>query len=153
MGEYVGHLGSTVKLGTCEDLYYVSYPKYKAALQNGYLFSVENNCAAAFYAKPDSGFRFRFPFPDEDSLPFGDIGKYDLRRGIPITLDANSVEPPDTFNKVDKTFKMEIVQQKLVHRQEDEKVCLALVWSDLVNGEYFRVEEDATIRQNPVPNH
>jgi hypothetical protein len=39
MGEYVRHLGSTVKLGTCEDLYYVSYLKYKAALQSSYLIS------------------------------------------------------------------------------------------------------------------
>jgi hypothetical protein len=147
MGEYVRHLGSTVKLGTCEDLYYVSYPKYKEALQNSYLFSVENNCAVAYYAKPDSGFRFRFPFPDEDRLSFGDIGKHDIRRGVAITLDANVIELRHTDNKVDKRYQIEIVQQKLVNRQEDGKLCLALVWRDPVRGKNFREEEDATVRK------
>lgn len=145
MGEYVRHLGSIVKLGTCEDLYYVSYPKYKTALQSSYLMNVDNNCAVAYYAKPDSGFRFRFPFPDEDRLPFGDLGNEHHRRGLAITIDANTVELPVSYNKIDKTFNIEIVQQKLVHRQEDGKLCLALVWRDPVNGKYFREEDDATI--------
>lgn len=145
MGEYVRHLGSTVKLGTCEDLYYVSYTKYKAALQSSYLISVENNCTVAYYAKPDSGFRFRFPFPDEDRLSFGDIGNFDLRRGVAITLDANVVELLDAGKKPDKKYQIEIVQQKLVHRQEDGKLCLALVWRDPAKGKYFREEEDAII--------
>ena len=147
MGEYVRHLGSTVKLGTCEDLYYVSYPKYKSALQSSYLMSVENNCTVAYYAKPNSGFRFRFPFPDEDRLSFGDIGNFDLRRGIAINLDSNVIELFDKPNRVDKTYKIDIVQQKLVHRQEDGKLCLALVWRDPDRGGYFREEEDATIRK------
>lgn len=99
MGEYVTYLGTHSKLGTCEDLYYVSFPKYITALRNGYLMPVANNDNPSEYAKPDSGFRFRFPFPDEDNFSFGDIGKYHYLRGIAITIDANVIKPPDSYKK------------------------------------------------------
>lgn len=87
-----------VKLGTCESLYYVTYPKFLGALLAGLLSRCENNLAPDCYVKPDSGFLFRFPFPDEDHLPFGDIGAFGFRRTLPFTLDKSVLDPPAEGN-------------------------------------------------------
>lgn len=140
MGEYVKYGREVIKIGTCENLYYSTYYGYCEALENNRLYRVEGNLSPSLYAKPDSGFRFRFPFPDEDKLPFGSNWN-DFNRGVPVKLDSAAVEPPEQCNLKDGIFEMEIVQQKLVHRQSDNLLCLALVWRTHARGEYFRVED------------
>lgn len=74
MAEIVTYKGQRTSLGTCENLYYATYQKYIAALNAGFLKYVPGNLSPEQYALPDSGFRFRFPFPDEDHLSIGGEG-------------------------------------------------------------------------------
>lgn len=70
MSEIVSYKGKPFTIGTCENLYYVSYQKFVSALSSGFLGYLIGNLRPEEYALPDSGFRFRFPFPDEDKIPF-----------------------------------------------------------------------------------
>lgn len=145
MGEYIKYRHEIIKIGTCENLYYTSYPKYCTALESNRLSREDGNLSPELYAKPDSGFRFRFPFPDEDDLPFGDVkNKFD--RGVAIQLESAIVESPDPQKVKNGIFQMEIVQQKLVHRRADKQLCLALVWRTPGSREYFRVEDDNDVK-------
>lgn len=134
MGEYVKYKREKIKIGTCENLYYATYPKLTEALKAGLLRTLAGNLAPSFYVKPDSGFRFRFPFPDEDHLPLENLGRLnDFHRGVPLTLENGE--------------QMEITQQKLVHRESDGKLCLALVCRDPSGGNSYRLEDDEDVRQ------
>ncbi|WP_214072582.1 hypothetical protein [Mucilaginibacter sp. dw_454] len=141
MGEYVNYKGNEIKVGTMDNLYYVTYEKYSRALAAGLLSKLDGSSAPAEYARPDSGFCFRFPFPDEDKLPLGDIGRSDYNRGLPVKID------PGIYNGAgDGSLKtVEIVQQKLVHREQDGKLILALLLRDPADGNKFRIEDDAFI--------
>lgn len=143
MGEYVKFKGEDIKIGTCENLYYVTYGKYLDALKQGQLSYVRGNDVPGAYAVPDSGYRFRFPFPDEDKLPFGEIGNNnDFCRGVSVTIDQNIVKD-ESFAQ--STYQMQITQQKLLYRQDDHKLCLAMVWRD-PNGNSSQVEDEATMK-------
>jgi hypothetical protein len=92
MGEFIRHNGEEIKIGTLENLYYTSYGKYTTELKAGRL-SPDGSTSPESYALPDSGFRFRFPFPDEDKLAFGEIiGPWN--RGIPITIEQAAIPDP-----------------------------------------------------------
>ena len=69
MGEYALYRGTPVKLGTCEDLYYVRYADFARMVAQGELERHIGNGAPEDYLS--GAYRFRFPFPDEDALmPF-----------------------------------------------------------------------------------
>jgi hypothetical protein len=142
MGEYIKYKGAEIKIGTLENLYYTSYEKYVKALKTPLVSKADGSLAPSEYAEPDSGFRFRFPFPDEDKLPFGDISG-DYQRGIPVTVDNAALWDGDMANR---QYQLEIVQQKLVHRQSDGKLCLAVVCRDPVKQESFRLEDKSAIK-------
>lgn len=73
MGEYV----KNIKLGTCENLYYTTFQELKRRVNNGF--------PASEYLDPKNGFRYRFPFPDEDHKNL--FGKYDdYNRGVLFTF-------------------------------------------------------------------
>lgn len=73
MGEYV----KNIKLGTCEDLYYTTYQELQRRVKGGF--------PAQEYLDPKNGFRYRFPFPDEDHK--NQFGKYKgYNRGVLITI-------------------------------------------------------------------
>ena len=82
MGEYIKKNGQHIKVGTCESLYYYTFQDYKKDLDKGFLSHAENNDYPANYSKLDSGYRFRFPFPDEDGL----TDYEDFCRGLPVNL-------------------------------------------------------------------
>lgn len=149
MGEYIKYKGNEIKIGTCESLYYTSYQKYAQALQEGQLSSVPGNVPPEAYAKPDSGYRFRFPFLDEDKLPLGDIGSFGYNRGVPVKIEpVKEQETNEEWKTIaGKQLQLEIIQQKLVHREADGKQCLALVVRNLESGDAFRIEEDPAIRK------
>lgn len=153
MGEYVKYKNDKIKIGTCENLYYATYDKYLDALKKGELSLVDGNDYPVNYAKPNSGYRFRFPFPDEDKLSLRDISILDdFHRGVPVKIDPSLIQDDSI---PDGTTQMEIVQQKLIHRQEDGKLCLALVWR-VPGGETFRVENDEdmkSILKSIIKNH
>lgn len=142
MGECVKYRRSQIKIGTCESLYYVTFYKYLEALERGQLGYLPGNEVPSAYVKPDSGYRFRFPFPDEDRLPFGEISG-DYYRGVPVIIDQAAM--PDA-NYPGTKYELQIVQQKLVHRESDGKLCLALVMQGS-NGLPFRIEDDDDVKK------
>jgi len=149
MGEYIKYKGHEIKIGTCESIYYASYQKYEKVLQEGQLSAVLGNAPPEAYAKPDSGYRFRFPFPDEDKLLFGDIGNFGYDRGVSVKIEpAKEQETNEEWKALaGKQLRLEIIQQKLVHREADGKQCLALVVRNPESGDLFRIEEDPAIRK------
>ncbi len=86
MGEYADYNGSRVKIGTCEDLYYLRWDQREKVSYDG-----------TFDAETLAAFRFRFPFPDEDEAEPGSFEDYD--RGLtlwgfeqPDEVDHGSVQ-------------------------------------------------------------
>lgn len=148
MGEYLKYKNREIKIGTCESLYYASYQKFIDALNAGYLKGLDGMTDPSVYVKPDAGFLFRFPFPDEDKFPIGDIDGHHHRRGLPVMINFNeiAVQHGNTPIPEADSVQFEIVQQKLVHREEDGKLILALVVREPSSGEKFRVEEDKDIK-------
>lgn len=62
MGEYIKYKSSVIKLGTCESLYYASYPKYVQALESGQLKQEPGNLPPEKYAEADMVSSFAFLF-------------------------------------------------------------------------------------------
>ena len=76
MGEYL----NGVKLGTCENLYYTTYKQLEK-------WNVSGKYS---FLKVNSGYRFRFPFPDEKNVK---IGEYkDFNRGWRIDIPIGIFE-------------------------------------------------------------
>lgn len=67
MGEYARYKGSEVKIGTCEDMYYLRGDQRDKI--SGYSFTLDVD-------------RFRFPFPDEDDIEPGHFADYS--RGVKV---------------------------------------------------------------------
>lgn len=129
-----------------QNLYYVSFGKYIAALNSGALKTCPGSESPENYVQPDTDNRFRFLFPDEDKLPFGKIIEpYD--RGIPIKISSLDIPTKSSTSAIgDSSFyEVEVLQQRLVHRQSDGQLCLALVLREKGVG-LFRIEDDKTIR-------
>jgi hypothetical protein len=88
MGEYVKLDGQSVKLGTCENLYYCTFDALCAHVDR--MEQQSGNLAPRDYLKARYGFRYRFPFPDEDSLYIGTHHNHD--RGYLVILpDDNAL--------------------------------------------------------------
>lgn len=68
MGEYGSYLGTTIKIGTCENMYYLRADQ-RDLVQAPTLANLTH-------------IRFRFPFPDEDHRPPGDFDDFD--RGLAV---------------------------------------------------------------------
>lgn len=73
MGEYAKCGGKNIKIGTCEDMYYLRFDQ--RAMVRGVSGSVDPNGSAAL------AIRFRFPWPDEDHIQPGSFDNFD--RAIP----------------------------------------------------------------------
>jgi hypothetical protein len=164
MGEYIKHaqLGE-IKLGTCENLYYISHRKYAESYNLGLFSELQGNGSPDDYLNPKHGFRFRFPFPDEDDTTLGDYDDFD--RGELFTIDRDKL-PEDfqtdwqkvtgrmkaTFGSLDvyaeaenpnntaKQIKFEVVQQRF---GVSDPSVLCVVFRCPYTGAKFRVE-DAT---------
>lgn len=83
MGEYVHYEGDSAKIGTCEDLYYVTYDDLVTMIDRGATTS-PGNLPPREYLK--NGFRFRFPFPDEDALGVGKWEAEQFDRGLMVPI-------------------------------------------------------------------
>ena len=70
MGQYIKFKDEEVKIGTCESCYYVTFDQMKQLTETGQLKDCGDGDGDS-YIKLDSGYRFRFPFPDEKNIqPF-----------------------------------------------------------------------------------
>lgn len=87
MGEYIYLQGEpdTRKLGTCEELFYVRYADLVRWVGEGRAQRVPGNLEPAAYLDEKHGFRFRFPFPDEDGAAWAAL---DYDRGFPLDAPA-----------------------------------------------------------------
>lgn len=65
MGEYAYFGDRTVKLGTCEDLMYITHTELRQARDARAAHTAPGNAEIDQYLDPANGFRFRFPFTDE----------------------------------------------------------------------------------------
>lgn len=84
MGEYIELDGLTYKIGTMESLYYVRYDQMAAWVTSGRARQKGGNLSPHRYLEGD--FRFRFPFPDEDTPDnqLGEAALLDYDRGFPV---------------------------------------------------------------------
>lgn len=97
MGEYILLNGQETKIGTCESLYYVTFEMLQGWIALGITRQAGGNEPPSEYAKPDSGFRFRFPFPDEDGKDLLSIGDFD--RGYTLSAPAGFMDEVDHIEK------------------------------------------------------
>lgn len=161
-GEYIKYNGNEIKIGTDGNLYYTSYKKYDRALKAGLLSAVPGQAEPQYYARCSTGILFRFPFPDEDRLPFGTIGHFPFDRGIPIKMDpqGDSRWVEQTKLLAGKEGILEIAQQKLIHQDSDGpgsgKFILALIIRNPESQNYFRIADTYCIdrlNENIMQNH
>lgn len=87
MGEYLGN----IKIGTCENLYYTTFSQLKKSTLKG----------KDEYLALDSGFRFRFPFPDEKDKRIGDYDDFDRGYLIKIPIGLFSMDHGNIFIRTD----------------------------------------------------
>lgn len=74
MGEYARFRGESVKIGTCEDMYYLRHDQRQLVTpQHGNVNPV----------KDAPSIRFRFPFPDEDATPPGAFDNHARHVAVP----------------------------------------------------------------------
>jgi len=74
MGEYAKHKGEEIKIGTCEDMYYLRFDQRH--LVQALPGNVDPNSDDAL------SIRFRFPWPNEDRNEPGDFEQYD--KGVAV---------------------------------------------------------------------
>lgn len=90
MGEYAKYRGESVKIGTCEDMYYLRHgQRGQVAREHGNVDPVADVLAL----------RFRFPFPDEDHIEPGHFESY-----------GRFVHVPSGWRPTDATFDHDSVQ-------------------------------------------
>lgn len=77
MGEYATIDGKSVKIGTCEDLYYLR-------ADQAHRVEAENGSVDPMDEEHRKSIRFRFPFPDEDHIEPGCFKDYN--RGLALTV-------------------------------------------------------------------
>ena len=65
MGEYAYFGDRKVKLGTCEDLTYITHAELRQARDVRAVHTAPGNAEIDQYLDPANGYRFRFPFTDE----------------------------------------------------------------------------------------
>lgn len=79
MGEYADYGGESIKIGTCEDMYYLRFDqRHQVAAQSG---SVDP------YGKERFELRFRFPWPEEDKIEPGGFENYCKSLAVPMGSD------------------------------------------------------------------
>jgi hypothetical protein len=76
-----------VKLGTCEDLMYARLDQLRGATFGE---KVAGNLPGLEYLNPKLGWRYRFPFPDEDGIAIGCFTDYS--RGVMVSVPQSVVD-------------------------------------------------------------
>jgi len=76
MGEYSTHNGQSIKIGTCEDMYYLRYDQR-------HLVKAERGSVDVNNKTHVGSLRFRFPFPEEDAMAPGTFADYNKSVAVP----------------------------------------------------------------------
>jgi len=90
MGEIVQVKGDSFKLGTCEDLYYIRHHELEELDALGAMDKQPGNLNPAEYLEPRYGFRYRFPFPNEDGQDIREWQRRSHTYGLTIAIPRNS---------------------------------------------------------------
>lgn len=88
MGEFIQIDGDEFKIGTLEDLYYVTYAELRALVESGRARRVGGNLDPSEYLNPARGFRYRFPFPGEEGTTPDEKWRYGHDRGVNVPAPA-----------------------------------------------------------------
>lgn len=83
MGEYAKYHGQEIKIGTCEQMYYLRADQVELIQAIPHIVNPKLRSEA-------EQIRFRFPFPDEDGIEPGSFSDYD--RAFPVW----GIEPPES---------------------------------------------------------
>lgn len=115
MGEYITTVqDGQLKIGTCEDLYYVTYQSLIAYVDEG-AKKAPGNLEPREYLKAEHGFRYRFPFPDESEQD----RFHNPTRGWKFSLPV--ADAKDFIEQVD--------HDSVCHRVSDINVWHPCIWS------------------------
>lgn len=95
MGEYVIFEDRLVKLGTCEDLYYWRYGELVDQIAAGTLRQADYSLTPTDYLW--CGYRFRFPWPDEDGEGPGHWGE-NYERGVLVPWPEGVAMESEHYN-------------------------------------------------------
>lgn len=87
MGEFATYKGERIKIGTCENLYYLRADQKSLVQRTS--GSVDPNSADRY------AIRFRFPWPDEDRIQPGDFADYDRSVDVPGVPVPAAIEHND----------------------------------------------------------
>lgn len=87
MGEYL----ENIKIGTCENLYYTTFAQLSKSTLKG----------KDEYLALDSGFRFRFPFPNEKNTRIGNYDDFNRGYLIKIPVGIFSMDHGNVFIRTD----------------------------------------------------
>lgn len=103
MGEYIQCGKDEIKIGTCEDLYYVRYATLARLAQLNSVRQAPGNCTPKEYLTAgNDAFRFRFPWPDEDGERFYNGIDSDRTLTLDINMsvigECNCNKPHDQFS-------------------------------------------------------
>lgn len=134
MGEYILVNGQSVKLGTCEDLYYVTFQTLQNLLNMGALAQDgQGNDRPSAYLSEKYGWRYRFPFPDEDNI---DVGYHsDFDRGVVVPNFDRFHHDENEQDQDDRPGPFYLKQQKQIDGD------LWIVLED-GSGQLFRTDHD-----------
>ena len=91
MGEYATLNGSRIKIGTCEQMYYLRADQV-------HLIQPESNSVNPRLRSHAESIRFRFPFPQEDGCRPGSFEDFDYDLGL------YGVEPPEDIDHSNLQF-------------------------------------------------
>jgi hypothetical protein len=85
MGEYATHNQQSIKIGTCEDMYYLRFDQRQ-------LVRHEPGNVDVNHAETAAALRFRFPFPEEDEVQPGCFDDYSKSLIIPGAIAPEGVD-------------------------------------------------------------
>jgi hypothetical protein len=161
MGEYVKIRGTETKIGTCESLYYTTFQAFSKEFK--YMKKCDGGDTPTNYLTSGE-YRFRFPFPDEDSIEIGD--HKDFNRGFLVQLSRNNPDVETLFPRADAEWPKitgrltsdyqpslsayaegknpnqggDIVSIEIVAQKPLKNGTLAIVWRDPYSGNMCRIE-------------
>lgn len=152
MGEYVKIKGETVKIGTCEDLYYCTIAQFKKSLPD--MTQEDGNAMPKDYLT-DGVSRFRFPFPDEDDSEMGSFENFS--RGWHVHLNRADEDVAKLFPKGEDWWKQvcERISSKhqrhltLLVRSENPNKDAAFVDIEIVQQKVLKNGFHAVIYRDP----
>ncbi len=123
MGEYIRIDGEELKLGTCEDLYYVTYDQARELLTRA--VQVPGNLPPREYLDPKHQWRYRFPFPEEDGRAAGSFDDFNKGRVFSCLPGAPFALSPDNHDTICVSISLGGVRGSGCHNVNTRVACPA----------------------------